>query len=130
MVEHVEAALGDLNAVHLGEIHVEGGRVHVAGASAVDAGSVHQYIQVAALETAQDDIVGDGAFSNLPQAGNFGQRLAHVLGAAFAHFPHLQAFLVRVARRFRFEVLGGRNLGTKDSRGQHENDKALVHKLS
>ena len=90
LVLHVERPLADLDPVHLGEVHVEGGGVHVVRAGAVDPLAVDQDVQVAALQPPQDDLVRDAALAQPPQAGLPAERLAHVDGRGLPQLRRLE----------------------------------------
>ena len=90
LVLDVERPLADLDAVHLREVHVEGGRVHVVRARPVDALAVDQHVQVAALQAAQHDLVRDPALAQPPQSGLPPQGLADVHGGHLAQLRRLE----------------------------------------
>ena len=90
---HVERSLGDFQAIHLGEVRVEHGRVHPVRAGAVDALAVDQHRQVPALIAVEDHVVRDGPFAHEGQAVHSAERLSDVPCAAVADFAGLDAVL-------------------------------------
>ncbi len=90
LVPYVERSLRHLHSIDLGEIDVEGGRVHPVGAGPVDALAVDQDVEVPLPETADDEVVGDPPLADLPHPDGGAQGLPDVLRAALAQSRRLQ----------------------------------------
>ena len=95
LVAHVERPPRHVHPLHLGEVHVEGGRVHAVGTRAVDALAVHEHVEVTPLEPADHHVVGDRSLAQREHARHPRQRFAHVARGALAKRGGLE----RVARR-------------------------------
>ncbi len=102
LVLHVERPLAHLDAVHLREVHVERGGVHVVRAGPVDALPVDEDVEVAALQAAQHDVGRDPALSQPPHSGLGAQGLADVDGGRLAQLRGLE----RRARRLAHDAHG------------------------
>ena len=91
LVSDVEGPLRHLDPLHLGEVDVERRRVHVVGTGSVDAVTVDEDVEVAALHPPQDDVIGDAPLSQGPQARNRREGLTHVPRAALPDRRRLEA---------------------------------------
>lgn len=89
----VERPFCDCDILDLREIDVKCGWVHTIGACAEDPGSVDQHVEVARLEPAQHNVIGDSALPDLPQAVHLGQGFANVSRRALSDVADLQGLL-------------------------------------